>query len=115
MSPAITVHRPRGLRLRPQVAVKRQALIDYQPSWLLLLIPAITVALIARRKRSEPQATDAELAGELEALSEQSSQRWRRPRLRRGPVTPTTLPEFEADPGLGGPVGRPADGSPRAV
>ena len=51
MLPEIKVHTPRGLL--PRVAVRQRRVIDYQPSWLLVAIPA--ALLVARRRRSRAQ------------------------------------------------------------
>lgn len=93
MSPAISVHRPRGLL--PKVVVQKRTVVDYQPSWLLLLIPALAV-LRARRRKLKAQVGEAELDAELSDFVEPSGQRWRRPRLRGRTVPPTALPDSEA-------------------
>lgn len=51
MSPQISIHRPRGVL--PKVTVRKRTLVDYQPSWLLLALPALGVLRRARTSRSQ--------------------------------------------------------------
>ena len=50
--PQVTVHRIRGLI--PKVTVRRRIVVDYQPSWLVVAVPAALAlwSVVARRKRS---------------------------------------------------------------
>lgn len=48
MLPTVKVHRPRGVL--PKVSLRKRTVVDYQPSWLLLAVPAL--ALAARRRSS---------------------------------------------------------------
>ena len=57
MFPDIKVHPPRGVL--PQLAVRQRPVVDYQPSWLLLAVPAVVV-LAARRRKSRAQAAGTE-------------------------------------------------------
>ena len=57
MVPEIRVHTPRGVW--PQVTVGQRPVVDYQPSWLLLAVPAVLV-LAARKRKSRAQARGAE-------------------------------------------------------
>lgn len=52
MFPEIRVHRPRGVV--PKVAVRKQTVVEYQPSWLLLAVPAVTILAARRRKTRTP-------------------------------------------------------------
>ena len=76
MLPEITVHRPRGVL--PKVAVHQRTVIDYQPSWLLLAIPAAIAVLVAQRKsraRAEPlQQSATDIA---EGTTSSTPRRWR--------------------------------------
>lgn len=78
MSPEITVHRPRGVL--PKVVVQKRTVVDYQPSWLLIAIPALAVVRLTRRKM---QPRTDQLSAELADSPDPFSARWRRPRLRR--------------------------------
>jgi hypothetical protein len=60
MLPEISVHRPRGVW--PKVAVQKRTVVDYQPSWLLVAIPALA-ALSAGRRRSKRSAEVSEQRG----------------------------------------------------
>ena len=51
MFPEVKVHAPRGVL--PKVAVRQRTVLDYQPSWLLLAVPAV---LVLRSRRSKTRA-----------------------------------------------------------
>ena len=53
MFPEVKVHAPRGVL--PKVAVRQRTVLDYQPSWLLLAVPAV-LALRSRRSKTRAQA-----------------------------------------------------------
>ena len=80
MLPEITVHRPRGVL--PKLTVHQRTVVDYQPSWLLLAIPATIAVLRAKRKsraRAEPPqqyATDI-----AEGTTSSTPRRWRPARV----------------------------------
>jgi len=99
MLPEITVHRPRGVL--PKVAVGKRTTVDYQPSWLLLAVPALALLRTRRRK------SRAQTAGQQQPLADVSdptpppTPRWRRraqvlvvavPRGRRRAGASDTLP-----------------------
>jgi hypothetical protein len=75
MRPEMTIHRPRGVL--PKVAVHRRTVVDYQPSWLLLAIPALAVVRARRRKARVPAEQRAQATADLPET--QASRRWRRP------------------------------------
>ena len=79
----LTVHRPRGVV--PKLAVRKRTVVHYQPSWLLLALPAIAVVRRLRGQRSRSTAdtqqvstTDAPAAAAPSAAP---------PRRRRGRLT----------------------------
>ena len=80
MLPEITVHRPRGVL--PRLTVHQRTVVDYQPSWLLLAIPATIAVLRAKRNpraRAEPPqqyATDI-----AEGTTPSTPRRWRPARV----------------------------------
>jgi CBS domain-containing protein len=51
MFPEVKVHAPRGVL--PKVAVRQRTVLHYQPSWLLLAVPAV---LVLRSRRSKTRA-----------------------------------------------------------
>lgn len=65
MLPEIKLHRPRGFL--PKVSVRERTVVDYQPSWLLLALPALGL-LFARRMGTSPShagsSSSAESGGE---------------------------------------------------
>ena len=76
MLPEITVHRPRGVL--PKLTVHQRTVVDYQPSWLLLAIPAAIAVLPANRKsraRAEPPEQSA--ADIAEGTTSSTPRRWR--------------------------------------
>ena len=75
MFPEVTVHRPRGVL--PKMAVQKRTLVDYQPSWLIVAVPAL-VALRAKRRRSRAQG-DEQQQLQLAESGEPAKSRWRRP------------------------------------
>lgn len=85
MSPEITVHRPRGVL--PKVVVQKRTVVDYQPSWLLIAIPALVV-LRARRRKSQAQHDVPQHAtgGEPELASAPTGRSWRRGQVVVGGV-----------------------------
>ena len=97
MIPEITVHRPRGVV--PKVAVRQRTVVEYQPSWLLLALPAVAI-LASRRKASTAQSTSAQPGPDLgtQDAATAAPRRGRRrvvvvrlARLRRRPGAPTTV------------------------
>ncbi|CAN5212975.1 hypothetical protein BH24ACT10_BH24ACT10_10650 [soil metagenome] len=59
MLPTINVHRPRGVL--PKVSLRKRTVVDYQPSWLLLAVPAL--ALAARRRSSQQDGDESSTHG----------------------------------------------------
>lgn len=57
MLPAVNIHRPRGIV--PKVTVRKRTTLDYQPSWLLLALPALA-AVKALRSGSSSDETQQE-------------------------------------------------------
>ena len=53
MFPEVKVHVPRGVL--PKLAVRQRTVLDYQPSWLLLAVPAVLV-LRSRMSKTRAQA-----------------------------------------------------------
>lgn len=53
MFPEVKVHSPRGVF--PRLAVRQRTVVHYQPSWLLVAVPAV-VGLAARRRKARAQA-----------------------------------------------------------
>ncbi len=99
MNPEITIHRPRGLL--PKVAVDNRTVVDYQPSWLLVGIPALVIWRARKRKSQQASRPPQEPSAELQDSVTTSSPRWRRsPRvpaftgagLRKRPVPAATSP-----------------------
>ena len=64
--PEFTVHRPRGLLPKLVVGQRTVTVVDYQPSWLLLIIPAAAV-LMAKRKSTRAPEGDAVQTGPVVA------------------------------------------------
>lgn len=58
MLPEINVRRPSGLRAMPKVAVRQRKVIDYEPSWMLLAVPAL-LALRSRRRKAGAKAASS--------------------------------------------------------
>lgn len=56
MLPQLVVHQPKGIL--PKVALRKRTVVDYQPSWLLVAVPAL-LALRNRRKASKASASSA--------------------------------------------------------
>jgi hypothetical protein len=77
MRPEMIIHRPRGVL--PKVAVERRTVVDYQPSWLLLALPAVAVVRARRRKTRMQAEQPAEATADLADPPTQPSSRWRRP------------------------------------
>lgn len=64
VAPQIIVHRPRGVL--PRVDVHKRTSIEYQPSWLLLLVPAVLVLRsVIRRAQAKKLAPRDGSVGEL--------------------------------------------------
>lgn len=64
MFPEVRVHAPRGARLVPKLVVRRRTVLDYQPSLLLLAVPAVLVMASRRRKaRGRTGGTASSSAG----------------------------------------------------
>lgn len=89
MFPEITVHRPRGVL--PRFAVRRRTVVDYQPSWLLLLLPAAAV-LATRKSKSRAQTRSAQPAAGTDLPGEA-------PRRGRRQVVPVRLARIRRRPG----------------
>ena len=53
--PEIAVHRPRGLLPKLVVGQRCVTVVDYQPSWLLLIIPVVAVLMAKRRMTRAPK------------------------------------------------------------
>ena len=70
MFPQLTVHRPRGVL--PKVAVQKRTLVDYQPSWWVVAIPAFLV-LRAARRRSRSAADQQQAAPTVDAAEPPTS------------------------------------------
>lgn len=95
MFPEITVHRPQGVV--PKLAVRKRTIVEYQPSWLLLVVPALAV-LGVRRKKSHGQTKPSQSSrADVPDPATASKPRRRRPvqvglvtvaRLRRRPGGP---------------------------
>ena len=60
MFPDLRVHAPRGVT--PRLKVRRKTVIDYQPSWLLLALPAVALAVRSRKSRAQTTGTPAPTA-----------------------------------------------------
>jgi CBS domain-containing protein len=64
MFPEVKVHAPRGVRILPRLAVHQRTVVDYEPSLLLLAVPAVMLMASRRRKaRSRATGTAVSSAG----------------------------------------------------
>lgn len=101
MLPEIIVHRPRGVL--PKLAVRQRVVtvVDYQPSWVLLAIPAVAVLRARKRSRVRAEPPPVSAAPDIAEVGAAPTSR-RRPvqvlvasmsRLRRRPMPPTPVPE----------------------
>ena len=77
MLPEISVHRPRGVL--PKVAVQKRTVVDYQPSWLLVAIPALAMLRAGRRRSKRSSEHSEEPAVESEDTPTSSTPGRRRP------------------------------------
>ena len=112
MSAQITVHLPHGIV--PKIAVNKKTVVDYQPSWLLLAVPAMVLWRAMRRTAPTPGATPRDLSTDRPDLAASSGgRRWsptrvvvvplgrlrRRPAAVSGPaedpVSTTSFPQAE--------------------
>jgi hypothetical protein len=80
MLPEITVHRPRGVL--PKLTVHQRTVVDYQPSWLLLAIPAtIAVLRATRNSRAGAEPRQQSAADIAEGTTSSTPRRWRPARV----------------------------------
>jgi hypothetical protein len=80
MLPEITVHRPRGVL--PKLTVHQRTVVDYQPSWLLLAIPATIAVLRAKRKsRAQAEPPQQYATNIAEGTTSSTPRRWRPARV----------------------------------
>ena len=63
MFPEVKVHAPRGVRILPRLAVHQRTVVDYEPSLLLLAVPAVMLMASRRRKARSRAAGTSVPAG----------------------------------------------------
>lgn len=130
MFPEIAVHRPRGVV--PKVAVRKRTVLECQPGWLLLAVPAVLALRAAGRKTREQaqakgqaesaQPAPAPAAADMpDPVPAPRSRRRHRPaqlvavplsRLRRKPGRTVDNTEFVAAPGAPRVAETPSTGTP---
>jgi hypothetical protein len=94
MLPELNVHSPRGAL--PRIALHRRTVVEYQPGWLILALPAALVLASRRRSPRDEQTVLASPTADMtDAVAPHAEARGRRLPgalsalgLRRRPVTP---------------------------